>query len=170
MLSVQVFGPGGTRSEFRSRIFWIDGRRTRAAAKAPQRKRPCRSRATALNPSCSSFPLRFYGAHRSHIGCWEGKHRVFGDVTQQGSFTQLGNGNDLGFRLNGFPSCPSSLSFGPSGTAHVTRDRTSAFAGRALTQAGIFCNTLKKKSIFVIAITPQTQRRALVSARMFGGR
>jgi len=28
---------GGTRSEYRSRIFWIDGRRTRAAAKAPQR-------------------------------------------------------------------------------------------------------------------------------------
>src|SRR5215467_14490904 len=46
-LSVQVFGPGGTRSEYRSRIFWIDGRRTWAAAKAPQRKRPCRSRATA---------------------------------------------------------------------------------------------------------------------------
>src|SRR5215467_4321913 len=46
-LSVQVFGPGGTRSQYRSRIFWIDGRRTRAAAEAPQRKRPCRSRATA---------------------------------------------------------------------------------------------------------------------------
>jgi len=42
MLSVQMFGPGGTWS-----IFWTDGRRTRAAAKAPQRKRPCRSRATA---------------------------------------------------------------------------------------------------------------------------
>src|SRR5215475_10536743 len=26
---------------------WIDGRRVRAAEKAPQRKRPCRSRATA---------------------------------------------------------------------------------------------------------------------------
>src|SRR5262249_38064151 len=47
MLSVRVFGPGGTRSEYRSRIFWIDGRRTRAAAKALQRKRPCRTRATA---------------------------------------------------------------------------------------------------------------------------
>ena len=33
MLRVQVFGPGGTRSKYRSRIFWIDGRRTRAAAK-----------------------------------------------------------------------------------------------------------------------------------------
>jgi len=41
---------------------------------------------------------------------------VFGtDVTQQGSSTQLGNRNDFGFRLNGFPSCPSSPSFGPSG-------------------------------------------------------
>ena len=38
MLSVQVFGPGGKRSEYRSRIFWIDGRRTRAAAKALQRR------------------------------------------------------------------------------------------------------------------------------------
>jgi hypothetical protein len=37
----------GTLLKYRSRIFWIDGRRTRAAAKAPQRKRPCRSRATA---------------------------------------------------------------------------------------------------------------------------
>src|SRR6516225_2339898 len=35
-------------------------------------------------------------------------------------------GNELGFRLNGIPSCPSSLSFGPSRTAHVTRSRTSA--------------------------------------------
>src|SRR5215467_16027740 len=52
-LSVQVFGPGGTRSEYRSRIFWIDGRRTRAAAEAPQRKRPCRSRAIARR--CSFF-------------------------------------------------------------------------------------------------------------------
>ena len=47
-------------------------------------------------------------------------------IVYEGSVTQLGNGNDLGFRLNGFPSCPSSLSFGPSGTAHVTRSRTSA--------------------------------------------
>ena len=37
----------GTLLKYHSRIFWIDGRRTRAAAKAPQRKRPCRSRATA---------------------------------------------------------------------------------------------------------------------------
>src|SRR5262245_6144852 len=27
-VSVQVFGPGGTPSEYRSRIFWIDGHRT----------------------------------------------------------------------------------------------------------------------------------------------
>ena len=37
----------GRLLKYRSRIFWIDGRRTRAAAKAPQRKRPCCSRATA---------------------------------------------------------------------------------------------------------------------------
>ena len=37
----------GTLLKYRSRIFWIDARRTLAAAKAPQRKRPCRSRATA---------------------------------------------------------------------------------------------------------------------------
>src|SRR5215472_12546398 len=57
MLSVQVFGPGGKRSEYRSRIFWIDGRRTRAAAKALQRKRPCRTRATARR-SLAPFSLR----------------------------------------------------------------------------------------------------------------
>ena len=32
-------------------MFWIDGRRTRAAAEAPQRKRLCRSRATARRSS-----------------------------------------------------------------------------------------------------------------------
>src|SRR5258708_2415540 len=43
MLGGQLFGPGGkTTLEY-----WIDGRRIRAAWKAPQRKRPCRSRATA---------------------------------------------------------------------------------------------------------------------------
>ena len=153
MLRVQVFGPGGTRSEYRYRIFWIDGRRTRAAAKAPQRKRPCRSRATARQSSLFFVSLRFYGPDRSHIGCWEGKHRVFGtDVAQQGSFTQLGNGNDFGFCLNGFPSCPSSVSFGPSGDcvgmSHAIEraGRTFAFNRRALTQAGIFCNTRQKRA------------------------
>src|SRR5262245_6570267 len=43
MLRGQVFGPGAIPLPSN----WIDGRRTRAAAKAPQRKRPCRSRATA---------------------------------------------------------------------------------------------------------------------------
>src|SRR5262245_20810802 len=33
MLSVQIFGPRGTLLKYRSRIFWIDGRRTRAAAR-----------------------------------------------------------------------------------------------------------------------------------------
>jgi hypothetical protein len=43
MLRGQLFGPGGNTTP----EYWIDGRRVRAAAKAPQRKRPCRSRATA---------------------------------------------------------------------------------------------------------------------------
>src|SRR2546428_10750605 len=43
MLSGQLFGPGGNTTL----EYWIDGRRIRAAWKAPQRKRPCRSRATA---------------------------------------------------------------------------------------------------------------------------
>src|SRR5262249_11056957 len=43
MLRGQVFGPGGKPLPSN----WSDGRRVRAAEKAPQRKRPCRSRATA---------------------------------------------------------------------------------------------------------------------------
>src|SRR5215469_8277438 len=39
MLSGQLFGPGGNTTL----EYWIDGRRIRAAWKAPQRKRPCRS-------------------------------------------------------------------------------------------------------------------------------
>src|SRR5262245_8660034 len=50
-----------TLLKYRSRIFWIDGRRTRAAAKAPQRKRPCRSRATARR---SLLPPSFGNAKR----------------------------------------------------------------------------------------------------------
>src|SRR5262245_26030360 len=49
MLSVQVFGPG-TLLKYRSRIFWVDGRRTWAAAKAPKRKRPSCSRPTPVDP------------------------------------------------------------------------------------------------------------------------
>src|SRR5215510_313866 len=79
MLSVQVFGPGGTRSEYRSRIFWIDGRRTRAAAEAPQRKRPCRSRATPCSRRKASNS-RFWlgkppGGSSSSTRC--GKSRSF---------------------------------------------------------------------------------------------
>jgi hypothetical protein len=75
-LSVQVFGPGGTRSEYRSRIFWIDGRRTWAAAKAPQRKRPCRSRATARRSDpflfrCAQHP--FYGGSITRRGVGRGR-------------------------------------------------------------------------------------------------
>jgi len=37
---------------------WIDGRRTQAAPKAPQRKRPCRSRGLSVDPGCSFAELR----------------------------------------------------------------------------------------------------------------
>jgi hypothetical protein len=47
MLSGQLFGPGGNTTL----EYWIDGRRIRAAWKAPQRKRPCRSRALPVDPS-----------------------------------------------------------------------------------------------------------------------
>jgi hypothetical protein len=36
--------------QYHSRRYWIDGRRIRAAPKAPQRKRPCRSRALSVDP------------------------------------------------------------------------------------------------------------------------
>jgi len=41
--------------QYHSRRYWIDGRRIRAAPKAPQRKRPCRSRRCPSIPSRSSF-------------------------------------------------------------------------------------------------------------------
>jgi hypothetical protein len=47
MLSGQLFGPGGNTTL----EYWIDGRQIRAAWKAPQRKRPCRSRALPVDPS-----------------------------------------------------------------------------------------------------------------------
>ena len=170
MLSIQVFGPGGTRSEYRSRIFWIDGRRTRAAAKAPQRKRPCRSRATARRSwsfRFASFRCDFMGRIDHMSECWRREaSRVRHQRHQQGSFTQ--HGNDLGVRLNGFLSCPSSLSFGPSGTAHVTRSRTSASVEKRSASRHLLQHAAKK-SIFVIAITSQTQTAALLNPRMFGG-
>jgi hypothetical protein len=43
MLRGQLFGPGGNTTP----EYWIKGGRLGAAAKAPQRKRPCRSRATS---------------------------------------------------------------------------------------------------------------------------
>jgi hypothetical protein len=47
MLSGHLFGPGGNTTL----EYWIDGRPIRAAWKAPQRKRPCRSRALPVDPS-----------------------------------------------------------------------------------------------------------------------
>ena len=44
-LSRQLFGPGGNTTL----EYWIDGRRIRAAWKAPKRKRPCRSRALPVD-------------------------------------------------------------------------------------------------------------------------
>jgi hypothetical protein len=95
---------------------------------------------------------------------------VFGtDVTQHGSFMQLGNGNDLGFRLNGFPWCPSSLSFAPSGTAHVTtRSRASASVGeRSCTQAS--SATRGKKEHLCDRYHIANATAALATPRMFGG-
>ena len=49
MLTGQLFGPGGNTTL----EYWIDGRRIRAAWKAPKRKRPCRSRALPVDRSSS---------------------------------------------------------------------------------------------------------------------
>jgi hypothetical protein len=45
MLTGQLFGPGGNTTL----EYWNDGRRIRAAWKAPKRKRPCRSRALPVD-------------------------------------------------------------------------------------------------------------------------
>jgi hypothetical protein len=46
--------PGGNHRNTATE-YWIDGRRIRAATQAPQRKRPCRSRAPSVDPSWSWF-------------------------------------------------------------------------------------------------------------------
>jgi hypothetical protein len=53
MLNDQVFGRGDHRNT--ASEYLIDGRRIRAAPKAPQRKRPCRSWAPSVDPSRSWF-------------------------------------------------------------------------------------------------------------------
>jgi hypothetical protein len=71
MLSGQLFGPGGNTTL----EYWIDGRRIRAAWKAPSRKRPCRSRPLPVDPSFFvSWRLHRIGSrikrflHRHHHG------------------------------------------------------------------------------------------------------
>jgi hypothetical protein len=61
--------------QYHSRRYWIDGRRIRAAPKAPQRKRPCRSRALSVDPSCSfvrcdqpSYAAGFSAVVPAHAG------------------------------------------------------------------------------------------------------
>jgi hypothetical protein len=46
LLRGQLFGPGGNTTP----EYWIDGRRVRAAAKAPQWKRPCRPERLPVDP------------------------------------------------------------------------------------------------------------------------
>jgi hypothetical protein len=53
VLSNRVFGRGEIIAS--SAKYWIDGRRIWAAAQAPQRKRPCRSRTPSVDPNCSWF-------------------------------------------------------------------------------------------------------------------
>src|SRR5262245_30909812 len=79
MLRGQVFGPGAIPLPSN----WIDGRRVRAAEKAPQRKRPCRSRATArrslLRHACVKHckgPSGVY-AVRSQIENYRAKAKKF---------------------------------------------------------------------------------------------
>src|SRR6516165_6719939 len=45
---------------FGSEHFWIDGQRLRAATKAPQRNRLCRSRAPLVDPSSFTLANRWY--------------------------------------------------------------------------------------------------------------
>jgi hypothetical protein len=66
MLSGHVRAWGDTTPEY-----WIDGRRLRAAMKAPQRKMPCCSRALSVDPSLSSFDC-----DQSILGGGSTTHRV----------------------------------------------------------------------------------------------
>src|SRR2546423_1101057 len=62
MLGGQLFGPGATTTP----EYWIDGRRIRAAVKAPSRKRRVRSRAPSVDPSLFFVSLRL--THRGFRG------------------------------------------------------------------------------------------------------
>src|ERR1700730_677449 len=122
MLSVQIFGPGGTLLKYRSRIFWIDGPRTRAAAKAPQRKRPCRSRATARR---SLLPPSF--GYKTTYAHWS---------TAAGFWLRRGNGHD---RTPVAPHYAFFPSYKEAGFHHASQRRSSVAArgaGAAARDAG----------------------------------
>ena len=95
---------------------------------------------------------------------------MFGtDVTQHGSFTQLGNGNDLGFRLNGLRRAGRHSLSDHQGTAHVIRSRTSASVEeRSCKQAS--SATRGKKELLCDRYHIANATAALVTPRMFGGR
>jgi hypothetical protein len=74
LLSGQLFGPGGNTTL----EYWIDGRRIRAAWKAPSRKRPCRSRPLPVDPS-------FFVSRRLHrIGSRIKRSSIGGSGTTMG--------------------------------------------------------------------------------------
>src|SRR5262245_43239979 len=118
-----------------------------------------------FHPACIHMmqPRLGQGSHQ------EGKHRVFRTTSlSTDRLRNLGMGNDLGFRLNGIPSCPSSLSFGPSRTAHVTRSRTSASVEeRSYKQAS--SATRGNKEHFCDRYHIANATAALLTPRMFGG-
>jgi len=73
VLSNRVFGWGEIITS--SAEYWIDGRRLWAAAQAPQRKRPCRSRTPSVDPNsswarCAQPILR---GDRPGVRCGRGK-------------------------------------------------------------------------------------------------
>ena len=98
MLSVQVFGPWGIRSEYRYRIFWIDGRRTRPAAKVHSGKGRAVPERPPVDPGRLRFAAILWGGSITCRNVGEGKHRVFGtDVTSRDRLRNLGMGMTLGF-------------------------------------------------------------------------
>ena len=81
MLSVQVFGPGGT---YRSRIFWIEGRRMgRCEGATAEKAVPFLSnahRSYSLFCFAALFAARtVHAADRSRRGSWEGQEKLGGD-------------------------------------------------------------------------------------------
>src|SRR5262249_18419571 len=137
MLSRRVFGRGENH-RIPLRIL-IDGQRNRAAAKAPRRKRPCRSRALSVDPSRSwlryAQPIFAGGPITREIR--EGEIAWFAQYggaqdglssAKRAAVTPPCGAHRISWRRRAAPLCPRSAAASP---AALRRACSSSLPGRA---------------------------------------